>query len=154
MCPNRSDTFGILDNRFLSGSLGLLDPPPPLILPQESKVIEAIQLLQEHKLGSVALTDVSGKLTGIFTERDVLLKVSLKPIDPKVMPLSKLMTANPQTASMTTTIAFALNMMSQGGYRHLPVVDDDHLPVGIISVKDLIDYIAKSVTKDLAAFGM
>ncbi len=154
MATHHDQSFGVLDNRFLSGSLGLLDPHPPITLLLEQKVGEAIRVLQEHRLGSVAVVDVSGRLQGIFTERDVLLKVILKPLDPATVPLSRVMTANPQTATMTTTVAFALNMMSHGGYRHLPIVDDDHVPVGIISVKDIVDYLARAITKDLTAFGL
>lgn len=154
MTQTRDQSFGLIDNRFLSGSLGLLDPQPPLTLLLEQKVDEAIRLLQEHRLGSVAIVDLSGRLQGIFTERDVLLKIALQPIDPAKVPLSRVMTAHPQTATMTTTVAFALNMMSHGGYRHLPIVDEDQIPVGIVSVKDIVDYLARAVTKDLHAFGM
>ena len=150
----RDQSFGLIDNRFLSGSLGLLDPQPPLTILQEQKIEDAIRLLQEHRIGSVAIVDLSGRLQGIFTERDVLLKVVLQPFDPAKTPISRVMTANPQTATMTTTVAFALNMMSHGGYRHLPIVDEDQVPIGIVSVKDIVDYLARAVTKDLQAFGM
>lgn len=146
--------FGLLDHRFLARSIGMLDPHPPLLLPQETKLSDAIELLQRHKIGCVVLTDVMGKITGIFTERDLLIKVALKPIHPSKAPVSMVMTADPQTAHMTTTVAFALNMMSHGGYRHIPIVDDENYPIGIISVKDIVDFLAQAVTQDLTAFGM
>ena len=146
--------FGLLDNRFLAKSVGALDPAPPLLVPQETKISEAIELLQQHKVGCVVVTDVMGRITGIFTERDMLRKVALKPIHPSKAAVSSVMTKEPQTATMTTTVAFALNMMSHGGYRHIPIVDDDNFPVGILSVKDIVDYLAQTVAKDLAAFGM
>ncbi len=146
--------FGVLDNRFLARSIGVLDPPSPLIVPQETKVSDAITMLQQHKIGCVVVTDVTGKMTGIFTERDVLLRVALKPIHPSKASIAGVMTPNPQTATMTTTVAFALNMMSHGGYRHIPIVDDEGFPVAIISVKDIVDYLTQTMAKDLAAFGM
>jgi len=146
--------FGVLDNRFLARSIGVLDPPSPIIVPQEIKVSDAITLLQQHKIGCIVVTDVMGKMTGIFTERDVLLRVALKSIHPSKASIASVMTSNPQTATMTTTVAFALNMMSHGGYRHLPIIDDDGFPVGIISVKDIVDYLAQTMAHDLAAFGM
>ena len=146
--------FGVLDNRFLARSIGVLDPPAALIVPQEIKVSDAIALLQQHKIGCVVVTDVMGKMTGIFTERDIVMRVALKPIHPSKATIASVMTVNPQCATMTTTVAFALNMMSHGGYRHLPIVDDDGFPVGIISVKDIVDYLAQTMARDLAAFGM
>lgn len=146
--------FGLVDNRFLARSLGTLNPHNPLLVRQEIKISEAIELLQQNKVGCIVVTDVLGKIQGIFTERDVLLKVALKPIHPSKAPVSSVMTRNPQTATMTTSIAFALNMMSHGGYRHLPIVDDDEYPVGMISVKDIVDYLSHAVTKDLTALAL
>ncbi|MFN8392707.1 MAG: CBS domain-containing protein [Bdellovibrionota bacterium] len=149
-----SHQFGVVDNRFLARSLGTLNPHSPILVPQETKLSDAIELLQKHKIGCVIVTDVIGKIQGIFTERDVLLKVALKPIHPSKVSVASVMTKNPQTATMTTSVAFSLNMMSHGGYRHLPIVDDENYPIGIISVKDIVDYLSHAVTKDLAAFGM
>src|SRR5262249_33172567 len=142
--------FGVIDNRFLAKSLGFLNPPPPVTLNEAASVEDAINLLREHKIGSVAITDAKGKLVGIFTERDVVLKVCLSGIDVKQTPIAELMTRNPKTAQMTTTMAFALNMMSQGGYRHLPVVDENGIPLALVSVKNVVDHIVHALTKDLA----
>ncbi len=146
------DNFGLLDNRFLAKSLGVMDPKHPISVPQETPIAEIIALLQKNKVGCIVLTDLQGHLSGIFTERDVLLKVCLKDLDLKSTPVSKVMTLDPHTSTMTTSIAFALSMMSQGGYRHIPIVDDDNFPIGIISVKDIVDYIAKSAINDLVGF--
>lgn len=146
--------FGLLDNRFLAQSLGVLDPKTPLVVTQETKISEAIAILQKHKIGCVIVTDVSGKITGIFTERDVLLKVALKPVQINKTTVASVMTPKPQCADMTTSIAFALNMMSHGGYRHIPLVDSEGYPIGIISVKDVVDYLANTVAKDITAFGV
>lgn len=146
------DNFGLIDNRFLAKSLGVLDPKTPITAPQETSLTEVIGFLQKNKIGCIILTDLKGKLSGIFTERDVLLKVALKDLDLRKTPVSKIMTFSPHTATMTTSVAFALSMMSQGGYRHIPIVDDDNFPMGIISVKDIVDYIAKSAINDLVGF--
>jgi CBS domain-containing protein len=141
--------FGIVDNRFLARSVGLLNPKSPLLLSQDSTVAEAIAILQREKIGAIVTTDNNGKIAGIFTERDIVLKVICKHTDFDSIEVSKVHTANPQTIEMTSSIAFALNMMSQGGYRHIPIVEDDQIPVGMISVKDIIDYIVTAITKDL-----
>ncbi|MCB0359791.1 MAG: CBS domain-containing protein, partial [Bdellovibrionales bacterium] len=64
-------------------------------------------------------------------------------------PLSEVMTSSPHTQTMTSTMAFCLTMMSEGGYRHIPIVDDDDIPIGLVSVKDIVDYIVGQLQLDL-----
>ena len=152
MEPTASVNFGVVDHRFLARSLGLLNPPPPVTIFEENSLRAAIELLQTHKFGGVVVTNSAGKIVGMFTERDVVTKVCLTEIDLENTPISEVMTKNPHTAEMTTTVAFALNMMSQGGYRHIPIVDDAGYPVGMISVKNIVDYLCGTLTKDLIKF--
>lgn len=149
--PTESATkhFGVLDNRFLSRSLGLLNPKPPITLSETASIDDALALLREHRVGCLVLVDEQEKIAGIFTERDVVLKVSVCDLSLPHTPISSVMTRNPHTEKMTTSMAFALNMMSQGGYRHIPIVDDDGYPVGMVSVKDIVDYIVEQLNKDL-----
>jgi CBS domain-containing protein len=67
------------------------------------------------------------------------------------LPVSHFMTKNPSSAFMTTSIAYGLSMLSQGGFRHIPIVDDDNFPVALISVKDIVDHIVGQLTSDLLA---
>ena len=67
-------------------------------------------------------------------------------------PAAGLMTRNPVTLPPDGSIAFALNLMSQGGFRHLPIVDQDRIPLGVISVKDVIDYLVEAYTTALLDF--
>lgn len=142
-------SFGILDKRFLSRSLGLLNPKSPYTLSEDTPIRQAIEIMIEKKIGCVVITNEQDKLCGIFTERDVLLRLALRGTDVEKEPISTVMTRQPKSAEMTSTIAWALNMMSQGGYRHIPIVDEDDRPVGVVSVKDIVDYIAHTLTKDL-----
>lgn len=144
--------FGIVDKRFLSKSVGMLNPPEPLVISELASVYEAISMLKMHRIGAVVITDRHGAISGIFSERDVVLKISLTDKDLYTTPVSEVMTRSPHTEKMTTTLAFALNLMSQGGYRHLPIVDDNRHPIGIISVKNIVDYIVRSLNEDLVQF--
>ena len=137
--------MSVLDRRFLAASVGTLNPKDPLEVQTTTSVGEAVAMLQANKQGSVIVVDERGLLQGIFTERDVLQKVALRGVDPKATPVSELMTKDPETIKATTPIAYALNMMSHGGFRHLPMLDEAGYPIGVISVKDLIDHIAKMV---------
>ncbi len=141
--------FGAIDNRFLSQSVGLLNPHHPISIDDTASVKETLQLLQDNKIGCIVLTNKEGKVSGIFSERDVVLKIILKDISLGKTPISEFMTKEPKTATMTTTIAFALNMMSSGGYRHVPIVDDESFPIGIISVKDIVDHLSGTILQDL-----
>jgi CBS domain-containing protein len=98
---------------------------------------------KENKGYAVVLEDeASRKVAGIFTERDVMTRV----VEQKVAaatPVEKVMTTNPTTLKLTDSVADAIRLMSQGHYRHLPLVDDDGGLVGVLSVRDLITYLAE-----------
>jgi CBS domain-containing protein len=81
------------------------------------------------------------RLAGIFTERDVLNRVSpdRSALD---QPVSQHMTANPMVLRINDSIAYALHAMSVNGYRHLPVVDEDGHAVSIISARDVLRLLA------------
>ena len=94
----------------------------------------------EHHVGCLLVVDDSGDLVGIFTERDVLNRFSAD-LSRLPDPVGEFMTANPTTVSQDDSIAYALHAMELGGYRHLPVVDTDDRPIGIISVRDILRFL-------------
>jgi len=148
----KNSGFGVLDNRFLSRSIGFLDPRSPVTMNEDESISAALKLLRENRVGSLVVVNEQGKLSGIFTERDVILKLTVCDIAHDSTAISAVMTPNPHREQMTTTIAYALNLMSQGGYRHIPIVDEQDFPVGIISVKDIVDYIVSQLNRDLTDF--
>jgi CBS domain-containing protein len=83
-----------------------------------------------------------GKLVGIFTERDLLVRVlaSGKPLSAEVRTV---MTADPVTVRPKDPIRAAVKKMVTGGYRHLPIVDEDNRPVGVLSAKRVVHYLAE-----------
>jgi len=141
--------FGALSSEFLSKSLSALGPKTPLCVTEKASIKEVIELLQKFSVGSVLILDEQGKVSGIFTERDCLLKVIGKEFNLNKTAITDVMTKNPETQKLDGTIAYALNLMSLGGFRHIPLVDDDGLPVGIISVKQVVDYLVNSFNEDL-----
>ena len=143
--------IGVLDSSFLCRSVGSLEPHKPLCARQSDSIESVVQLLQKNRLGCVVIVSDSGKVSGIFSERDYILKVfgnGVKQHDP----ISKVMTSEPITGAMDMTLAFALSLMSQGGFRHIPIVDQDNFPVGIISVKDVVDHIVALFMEDALSF--
>lgn len=143
-----------IDTRFFARSLGLLNPPEAVSIHETESLKRALELLRDNRLGCVLVVDDSQKVIGIFSERDVVLKVALADYDLSGTPISEVMTRNPFVASMTSTIAFVLNMMAQGGYRHVPIVDEQHGPVGVISIKNIVQAIVSHFTRDFASIGI
>ena len=146
-----STQFGALSSDFLCKSIGSNDPKEPLTVSETTSVREVIDRLREHRIGSVVVVDGEGKLTGIFTERDCVLKLFNDGTDLD-LPITSVMTGEPVSQTMDSTIAYALNLMSHGGFRHLPIVDEGGAPIGMVSVKDVVDHLVEALTRDLLGF--
>ena len=115
-----------------------LEPREPVCIPPKTSVRDAIEVMNDSGTGCVLVTQ-GDRLVGILTERDVLKKVVGKfDLDNLV---ERFMTKNPETVGMDDGIAYALNKMHVGGYRHIPVVDKEGRPVGVVSVRDLLKFI-------------
>lgn len=117
-----------------------LAPKIPVTVSAHTTVREAVATLVDHKIGCLLVED-DGKVTGIFTERDVLNRV-LPDRATLDQPVSSVMTAAPQTITVEDSIAYAMHEMAVGGYRHLPVADADGTAAGIISARDLVRFLS------------
>jgi len=104
---------------------------------KEMSVRAASCLMAEKKIGALLVVE-DGRIAGIFTERDALNKVLAGRLDPEATPLSRVMVANPQTIRVDKPLAYALLMMAEGGFRHVPVIDDNGAPVGMVSARDAL----------------
>ena len=110
---------------------------PLITASKEMSVRAASCLMAEKRIGAVLVVE-GNQIAGIFTERDALNKVLAARLDPDATPLSKVMVANPQTVRIDKPLAYALYMMVEGGFRHVPVVDDNGFPVGMVSARDAL----------------
>ena len=126
---------------ILSTPISELTLREPVMVEASVTVVDAVNKMNEQHTGCV-LVGKSGKLVGIFTERDVLNKVAFKPNN-QTFRVEQVMTANPETLEADETIAFALNKMSVGGFRHIPIVDHQGKAVGVLSVRDLVDFLVE-----------
>lgn len=144
--------FGPLHRDFLCQTVSILNPKTPRCVPAEMKLDKVIRLLADEKIGCILITKPDGTLAGIFSERDLVRKVLAAGLDHKTTSVGEVMTADPVVETADTTVAFVLTIMSQGGFRHIPLVDDQQHPVGIISVKDLVDHLVNSVVSELLGF--
>ena len=100
-------------------------------------VIEAARLMLERRVGALPVVE-HGRLVGIFTERDALLRVLAGARDPRATRLADVMTLDPQTIHPDQPFAHALHMMYEGGFRHVPVIENGQV-VGVVSVRDALN---------------
>ena len=140
-------TARVLDQRMIREPIRLLRPKPraPLALAPDDSVEAAWHLMREHRVGCVLVVD-AGALVGILTERDLLMRVDGHR---SWRSIREVMTPDPETLSPDDPIVYALNKMSMGGFRHVPLVDADGHPVGVVSVKDVVDYIVDFFPNDV-----
>ena len=122
-------------------SVARLQPTPPRQADAGGPVAAAVDALREHRVGCVLVT-AGGKLVGIFTEHDLLTRV-LAPGVPLTAPLRSVMSADPVTVGPMDSVRTAIQRMQSGGYRHLPVVDGQNRPVGILSAKRIVRYLVE-----------
>ena len=122
------DDLSELDQEFL----GLSSHTPAL---------DAIETMKQLRVGCALVID-DGKLVGIFTERDVLKKLTGKDALPPTTAIRELMSPDPETLRETDSVAAALNKMSMGRYRHIPVLKADGT-YAVTSIKHVLRYIAK-----------
>lgn len=106
----------------------------PLMMRPEATVREASRKMDTRQVGAVLVTDPEGRLLGIFTGRDAVHCLARRK-DPAELPLKEVMTRNPQWMPPSATSIEALRLMSDGGFRHVPVVADG-VVVGIVSRGD------------------
>ncbi len=135
----------VLDQQMIREPIRLLNPRPPVTLPASATCRDAIHLMREHRIGCILVVQAE-RLVGILTERDLLLKLDQGALE---RPLRDLMTPDPEVLTLDAPIVYALNKMSVGGFRHVPLVDGCGNAVGIVSVKDIIDYIVDFFPNDV-----
>jgi CBS domain-containing protein len=131
-----------IERSLMEDTVSILQPKKPITVRPTATVRETIQVMLDHDIGALLVVDANGKLRGIFSERDLLTRVAGLYQDYADLPIENLMTPNPETVTATDTLAFALHKMDVGGYRHLPVLKDG-LPVGVVSVRDMLRHITR-----------
>jgi CBS domain-containing protein len=131
-----------IERSLMEDPVSVLGPRPALAVPVTATVREAVRSMLSSGVGALLVVDEREKLVGIFSERDLLVRVAGMP-EPEVdLPVGQFMTPNPETVTDEDTLAFALHKMDVGGYRHLPVLKEGK-PVAVISVRDMLRHITR-----------
>ncbi|MCI0548554.1 MAG: CBS domain-containing protein [Candidatus Rokubacteria bacterium] len=134
--------FRQLDEALLSDTVSRLAPSEPIALAPEATVKDAIDQMVARRRAGVVIVDEGGRLFGIFTERDVLTRVLGKHLDIATTRLRDVMTPEPEALRPDDRICFAINRMNNAGYRTIPLVDEARRPIGIVTVNDVVQWLA------------
>ena len=119
------------------GLLRLAHVPPPIVAPDVS-VMEAVHVMARDGVGAVVVVR-NGDLVGIFTERDLMLRVVKQARSPETTLVCDVMTAVVDTITQTSTHEEAINVMLVGHLRHLPILATDGKVLGLLSIRALLE---------------
>lgn len=135
-----------VETSIFDRSLLELRPRPAETVEGATSLAEVVSRLKSRNYGCVLITGHGGELVGIFTERDVLLKVAGLIEDLEGTPVERLMTRGPTALRASDPISRALHLIGLHGFRHVPIVDEDERPVGFISFRDIVRFMENSFT--------
>ncbi len=121
----------------------------PVTTSSDITVAAAARLMKLHQIGAILVVE-GGRLAGIFTERDALFRVVAEGRDPGATRISEVMTRNPRTIEADRPFGHALHLMYEGGFRHVPVVEDTR-PIGMVSARDALGPDLQQFIADLDA---
>lgn len=121
---------------------------PPASVESGGSVLEAVQVMAEEAVGAVAVVE-NGQLSGIFTERDVMLRVVLRQRKPSETLIREVMTTPVETVSDGKPYQEALNFMVEHHIRHLPIVGQDGQLLGMLSIRNLLEHMVEALQQEL-----
>ena len=137
-----------MDAQTLSLPISILNLNQPCTVAMGTPVSEVIDLMQKGRFGCVLIVDEQEQLAGIITERDLLVHIDEVRAQPDKVQVDDIMTPSPESLRPNDSMAFALNLMHLGHFRHIPLLigesdeDEGVYPASVISSKDIANYVA------------
>lgn len=147
-----STTGRAFDAQLLRQPLSVLPTRHPLIFAATHTVTQAVRAMQKEHRGCVLVTDdgsAETRVIGIFTERDVLRRIVDQGRNPATLPLTEVMTRDPECLPNKASLAWVLNKMSIGGFRHVPAVEPDGRPTSVVSVRDVVEFLVERFPREV-----
>jgi CBS domain-containing protein len=132
-----------VEGDLLRDRIERLWPKSPSTVSPDTPVGKVLKKMVDERIGCVTIVD-QGKLAGIFSERDALMKLNTDAARFMDRPISQFMTPDPVTLESNDKIAFALHKMNVGGYRHIPILFGGKL-AGVISIRDILRYLTERI---------
>jgi CBS domain-containing protein len=136
--PQSPTTFR---GQLLGEHLDALGIAAPETIDIDGTVDQAIRRMHEKEIDCVLVT-AAGRLVGIFTDRDAVVKVAGQSVGTRA--IATLMTRDPVVLRHDETIAVAINKMAVGGFRHIPIVDNGR-PTGVVTARDVFRHLVESI---------
>ncbi len=143
-----SEHVKVLDSNTFKKAVKTIKVRKPIVVNVGKTVKNAVELMQQKLLGCVLVVK-EGKLAGILTERDVLMKSVGSGKDMAKVKVEEIMTPDPETFQPVDSVAYVLNAMSVGGYRHVPIVDEQNHPLAVVSSKDIVSFIVEHFPEEV-----
>ena len=140
------------DASLLRESVRVLPSRHPLLFSPTHTVHQATRAMQKEHRGCVLVTEdgtAETRVVGIFTERDVLERIVDRGRNPATLPLVEVMTRDPECLPLDATLAWVLNKMSVGGFRHVPVADKQGRPAFVVSVRDVVELLVERFPREV-----
>ena len=144
------------DSDLLREPVSVLRTRKPIVLARHDTVTDAMRAMKAEHRGAVLITDDGTPATpvvGIFTERDVLFRVVDGGRNPATLGVGEVMTEEPECLPEDLKVADVLNLMSVGGFRHVPVVDSAGRPAFVVSVKDVVQFLVEAFPNEILNTG-
>lgn len=138
------DPVTMVQQSLLTDHVETLEPKAAITVAADTPVRDALRTMVDRRIGCLVVAR-AGKPIGVFTERDALMKLHANAKALGDRPVADFMTAQPETLERDAKVAFAVQRMDVGGYRHIPIVDQSGDLTGIISVRDILDYLTEKL---------
>jgi CBS domain-containing protein len=108
---------------------------------------KAAERMHQRSVGALVILNESTEPTGILTDRELIMRVMAKGLDPNMTTIADVMTMEPKTISEDASIESAMSLMRRGGFRRLPVVDANGKLVGLLSLDDVLMLLAEEFSQ-------
>lgn len=132
----------VVEQGLLADHVPVLAPQTPVAAAADTPVRDVLRAMVDAGTGCVVVAD-GNRPVGIFSERDALMRLNTDAPAMGGRPVSDFMTAPPDTLAPDAKVAFAVQRMAVGGYRHIPIVGADGDLAGIVSVRDILRYLTE-----------
>jgi CBS domain-containing protein len=116
----------------------------------QQSVDEAWRMMAERRKGCVAVINERGHALGVFSERDLVRSVLAHGRDTGSITVNEVMTHRPRTLPKSSSWGLAIGLMAEKHFRHIPVVDDEEQVLGMVSVRDCFDQLAKLILETVS----
>ncbi len=142
--PCEDDRF---QNAMMTAPIVQILPKKDVLVAEKTDSIEKLAAVLQKEQENCVLVYENHRLVGIISNRDLLRKVLGKYEDLSMVTAGMVMTPKPETVTANDPLGYAVNKMSMGGFRHVPVVADDGTPISVITINDVFNYLSRHAAR-------